>query len=127
MQIAIEEQLQLLSSPVAYSNLVSRLTESGLDLISFENKEKQHHNHNNYNNNNYNINRYKLSGVSVLDCLLEINDEVFPERRIQMGSHLKRILELSHHLDTSNTEIYKKVSEAIGHLARVASISEIGM
>lgn len=111
MQTAIEEQLQLLSSPVAYSNLVSHLNESAQHLIRFESKQ--------YGN------RYKMDGISVLDCLLDINDEVKPERRMQMGEILKRILDNEKMLD-NNTEIVLRMAiMALGHLARVATISEI--
>ena len=112
MQIAIEEELQLLSSPVAYSNLVSYLNESAQHLIRFESKQYGY--------------RYKMDGISVLDCLLDINDEVKPERRMQMGEILKRILENNEKiLDNNNEMMLRMAIMALGHLARVATISEI--
>ena len=65
MQKAVEDQLQYIPSAVAQSALISRLAESGVDLINFESKDI----------------KYKRAGLTIFSSLLDINDDVLPERR----------------------------------------------
>ena len=64
IKLAIDEQLQYISSSAAYSKLVSRLADSGIDLLNFDSYQSR------------DIKRYRIVGLSTLSCLLDINDEV---------------------------------------------------
>ena len=64
IKLAIDEQLQYISSSAAYSKLVSRLADSGIDLLNFDSYHSR------------DIKRYRIVGLSTLSCLLDINDEV---------------------------------------------------
>ena len=105
LKMAIDDQSRHLPS-TSFSNLISRLSENAIEM--FNNDVK-----------------YKKIGLTILDTLLDVNDEVVPERRIQIAENIKKLLENDKlHIDT-NAEVLRNAAAAIGHLARVASTTEI--
>lgn len=108
MRLAIEEQSQHLPSQM-FSNLISRMVESGISLLNYDLRDSQ----------------YRIVGLMVLDCLLDISDEIMPERRIEIANQLRKVLENDKQNLEANANVLRIAAECIGHLARVASTTEI--
>ena len=111
MQKAVEDQLQYIPSAVAQSALISRLAESGVDLINFESKDI----------------KYKRAGLTIFSSLLDINDDVLPERRMQMGASCFNILGNERQSLEESADVLRMAAEAIGHIAHVATMQELEM
>jgi serine/threonine-protein kinase mTOR len=108
MRLAIEAEAQNLPSQM-FSNFISRLVSSGINLLNYDLKDS----------------RYRIVGLVVLDCLLDINDEIMAERRVEIANQLRKVLENEKQNIEITGDVIRKASEAIGHLARVASTTEI--
>lgn len=111
MKQAIDDQSQNLPSQVEFSNLLTKLFQNGVDMINSENKNTRH----------------KEFGIMLLDCLLDVNDEFFPDRRCMIANHLKRILNVEKSTIPLETCGPYMLSAAIslGHLSRIANTTEI--
>jgi FKBP12-rapamycin complex-associated protein len=108
MRQTIEDEAQRLPSQM-FSSLISRMVESGVSLLTYDPRDLQ----------------YKKVGLVVLDCMLDVSDELMPERRIAIANQLKNVLENDkQNIDTS-AEVLRIAAASIGHLARVASTTEI--
>ena len=105
----IEDQSQHLPSQTAFSNLMTRLAGNGLDLLNYVTPDT----------------RFKIAGLSVLDCLLDVNDEIMPERRIEIVNHLRKVFENDKAALESNIIVIRAAALSIGHFARIASAQEI--
>ena len=105
----IEDQSQHLPSQTAFSNLMTRLAGNGLDLLNHETRDT----------------RFKIAGLSVLDCLLDVNDEIMPERRIEIVNHLRKVFENDKQPIETNIIVIRAAALSIGHFARIASAQEI--
>ena len=105
----IEDQSQHLPSQTAFSNLMTRLAGNGLDLLNHETRDT----------------RFKIAGLSVLDCLLDVNDEIMPERRIEIVNHLRKVFENDKLAIETNIIVIRAAACSIGHFARIASAQEI--
>ena len=105
---AIEDQAQNLPSHML-SNLLSRMVETGINLL----------------NNDMKDSRYRIVGLVVLDCLLDVNDEIMAERRIEIANQLRKVLENDKQNIETTGNVLRKAADSIGHLARVASTTEI--
>ena len=105
----IEDQSQHLPSQTAFSNLMTRLAGNGLDLLNHETRDT----------------RFKIAGLSVLDCLLDVNDEIMPERRIEIVNHLRKVFDNEKTPLESNIIVIRAAALSIGHFARIASAQEI--
>lgn len=105
---AIEDQAQNLPSHML-SNLISRMVETGINLLNYDPKDSQ----------------YRIVGLVVLDCLLDVNDEIMAERRIEIANQLRKVLENDKQNIDSTGNVLRKAADSIGHLARVASTTEI--
>jgi len=66
----------------------------------------------------------KLAGLIIFDCLLDVNDEIMPERRIEITNHIFKVLENDKQPIAINDIILNVASSSVGHFARVASTSE---
>lgn len=104
----IEDHSRHLPSQTAFTELMNHLTDSGYELLVHPEAV------------------YKVAGISVLDCLLDINEELVPDRRIQIAGRLRNVFE-NEKLGTgeSGIIILRVCAQSIGHLARIASTSEI--
>jgi serine/threonine-protein kinase mTOR len=105
---AIEDQAQNLPSHML-SNLISRMVETGINLLNHDPKDSQ----------------YRIVGLVVLDCLLDVNDEIMAERRIEIANQLRKVLENDKQNIDATGNVLRKAADSIGHLARVASTTEI--
>ena len=105
---AIEDQAQNLPSHML-SNLLSRMVETGIGLVNNDMKDSQ----------------YRIVGLVVLDCLLDVNDEIMAERRIEIANQLRKVLENDKQNIEATGNVLRKAADSIGHLARVASTTEI--
>ena len=103
----IDEQSQLQPSQQAISNLVSRFVSSGQDLLSFADAKD--------------LVKFKISGLAVLDCVLEFNDDLVPLRRNDICNYLFKVLE-NERLPLS---VLKAAALSLGHFARIATTNEI--
>ncbi len=106
----IEYQSQNLPSQVAFSNLMSKLVNSGLDLLNYHDSKD--------------LLRHKLAGLVIFDCLLDVNDDIMPERRIEISNHICKVLENDKLPLLANEIVLRTASAAIGHFARVATTVE---
>jgi hypothetical protein len=109
LRLMIEKQSMHLPSQTAFSNLMTRLAGNGLDLLNHETRDT----------------RFKIAGLSVLDCLLDVNDEIMPERRIEIVNHLRKVFENDKSAIESNIVVIRTAALSIGHFARIASPQEI--
>ena len=108
LHIAIGNQSQNLPSHV-FNNLISRLVDSGINLLTNESKDI----------------KYKIAGLVVLDCLLDVECEIMPERRIEIANQLRKVLENERQNVEVEASVLRKAAAVIGHLAHVASTTEI--
>lgn len=69
--------------------------------------------------------KYKIAGLTIFDCLLDVNDEIMPERRIEIANHIGKVLETDKLPLMVNEIILRTASLSIGHFARVASTTEV--
>eukprot|EP01031_Cornospumella_fuschlensis_P036354 gene36354-44100_t len=107
----IEDQSQHLPTQIAFSNLMTKFVASGLDLLNVADSKEPI--------------KYKIAGLTIFDCLLDVNDEIMPERRIEIANHICKVLE-NDKLSLATSEIVlKTASSSIGHFARVASSTEV--
>lgn len=106
----IEYQSQNLPSQVAFSTLMSKLVNNSLDLLNY--------------NEGKDLFRYKIAGLVIFDCLLDVNDEIMPERRIEISNHICKLLENDKLPLQMNESVLRTASAAIGHFARVATTVE---
>ena len=106
----IDDQSRHLPSQTEFSVLMSKLTESGYELL------------------NQTDLFYKIAGLFVLDCLLDINEELVTDRRISIANTLRKIFENGDKTTNSiesGCVILRLSAQLIGHLARIASTVEI--
>jgi serine/threonine-protein kinase mTOR len=108
LHIAIYNQSQNLPSHV-FNTLISRLVDSGINLLTNESKDIKH----------------KIAGLVVLDCLLDVECEIMPERRIEIANQLRKVLENERQNVEVEASVLRKAAAVIGHLAHVASTTEI--
>ena len=108
LHVAIYNQSQNLPSHI-FNNLMSRLVDSGINLLTNEQKDI----------------KYKIAGLVVLDCLLDVECEIMPERRIEIANQLRKILENERQNVEVEAPVLRKAAAVIGHLAHVASTTEI--
>lgn len=93
-----------------FSSSMNKLVTYALDLLN-------HH-------DTKDIVKHKLAGLIIFDCLIDINDEIIPERRIEISNHIFKVLENDKLSLIVNEVILRTASSSIGHFARVASSSE---
>jgi FKBP12-rapamycin complex-associated protein len=89
---------------------MSKLTVNGLELLNY--------------NEGKDLIRYKIAGLIIFDCLLDVNDEYMPERRIEIANHICKVLENDKLPLVVNELVLRTASAAIGHFARVATTVE---
>ena len=109
LRVMIEEQMLHVPSQKDFSNLMNRLTANGYDLVSHETRDI----------------RFKLAGLTVLDCLLDVSDEIVPERRIQIAEYLRKVVESDKLLVEAHGPVLRAAAASIGHFARNATPQEI--
>ena len=112
----IEDHSRHLSDPKDFLDLLTELTESGYELL------------------NQTEISWKIAGIVVLDCLLDLEDDlqivtagaIMSTRRINIANSLRdKVLE-NHKigLEAGNV-VLREVALSIGHLARVATPGEL--
>lgn len=108
----IDDQQSLNSSSLsAFSELLNQFGASALDLLNYSDSRD--------------TSRCKLAGLVVFDCLLDVNDDIRPERRFEIANHLCKILE-NDKLPLSTIEIVlRTAADAVGHFVRIASRTEV--
>lgn len=106
----IDNHSQHLPSQAEFSQLLNKLQQSGLELINFETIKDT---------------RYKIAGLVVLDCLLDISDEVVPEQRTDIANHLRKVLSIEKPSLEVNSSFLVIAAGAIGRFARNANATEI--
>jgi FKBP12-rapamycin complex-associated protein len=95
---------------IAFSNLMNKFVVSALDLLNYhESKE---------------IVKFKIAGLIIFDSLVDINDEIMPERRIEISNHIFKVLENDKLPLVICEPVLRTAASSIGHFARVASSSE---
>ena len=106
----IQEQSVIAVSQITFSNLLNKFVSSGLDLINYSDSKEI---------------KFKLAGIAVFDSLLEFQDEIKPERRIELANHLCKILEVDKlSLDVIQV-VLQAAAQSIGHFVRIASTNEM--
>jgi hypothetical protein len=111
IKILVEEQAQYLPTQIAFSSLMSKFVICALDLLNFSDPRD--------------LVKYKIAGLIVFDCLLDVNDEITPERRIEIANHICKVLENDKIPLSANELIIRTASQCIGHFGRIASTNEI--
>lgn len=106
----IEGQAQSLPTPISFSNAMTKLVSVALDLLNY--------------NEGKDLLRYKVAGLVVFDCLIDVNDEIMPERKIEIANHICKVLENDKLPFGINETILRTASSSIGHFARVATNTE---
>jgi FKBP12-rapamycin complex-associated protein len=109
LKAVVRDQSQNLSQ-IAFSNLMNKFVVSGLDLLNYHDSKD--------------IVKFKLAGLIIFDRLIDINDEIMPERRIEISNHIFKVLENDKLSLATNEIILRTAALSIGHFARVASSSE---
>ena len=109
LRLMIEDQMLHLPSQKDFSNLMTRLTSNGYDLVNHETRDI----------------RFKIAGLAVLDCLLDVSDEIVPERRIQIAEYLRQVVESDKLTIEAHVPVLRAAATSIGHFARNATPSEI--
>jgi FKBP12-rapamycin complex-associated protein len=104
LQQELDDQAAHLPSHV-FSGVVSRIFESGLELLNSDHKDR-------------------LVGLALLDCLLDVADDATAERRIETANILRKIVENDKQINY-DPELLRAAAKSLGHLARVASTTEI--
>lgn len=104
MRQAIEAEAQNLPSQM-FSNFISRLVSSGINLLNFDLKDT----------------RNRIVGLVVLDCLLDISDEIMPERRVEIANQLRKVLENEKQNIETTGDVIRK---AAGWFERSASLDD---
>lgn len=89
---------------------MTKLVTTGLDLLNYVDAKDTI--------------RYKLAGLIIFDCLIDVSDEIVPERRIEIANHICKVLENDKIPITANEIILRTAALSIGHFARVASNTE---
>lgn len=104
---------QALASPTAYhfSSQLTLFTANGLDLLNFVDHRDP--------------TKHKLAGIAIFDSLLEISDEIKPERRIELCNHVCKLLEYDKLPLASYSVVLLQATSMIGHFVRIASTSEM--
>jgi hypothetical protein len=74
----IQEQSQQQLTQAAFSSLIAKFLGVGQDLL-------------NYNDPKDAI-KYKLAGLAMFDCILEVNDDAFPQKRIEICNMIFKLL-----------------------------------
>lgn len=106
----IEGQAQTLPTPISFSSAMTKLVSVALELLNY--------------NEGKDILRYKVAGLVVFDCLIDVNDEIMPERKIEIANHICKVLENDKLPFTINETILRTAAASIGHFARVATNTE---
>jgi hypothetical protein len=95
----------------AFSELLNQFVISALDLLNF--------------NDSRDTSRCKLAGLIVFDCLLDVNDDLRPERKFEIANHLCKILESDKLPMSSNEIVLRTAALSVGHFVRIASRTEV--
>eukprot|EP01032_Pedospumella_encystans_P026117 gene26117-29503_t len=106
-----EQQSQNSSSLSAFSELLNQFVATALDLLNYSASQD--------------TSKCKLAGLIVFDCLLDINDDIRPERRFEIANHLCKILENDKLPFSSNESVLRTASVSVGHFVRIASRTEV--
>jgi len=107
----VEEQQSLHSTSLtAYSELLNQFAVSALDLLNYTDSRD--------------TSRQKIAGLLVFDCLLDVTDDVKPERRFEVANHLLKILENDKPSLSTNDAVLRTAALAVGHFVRIASRTE---
>ena len=110
---AIEVQREHLHS-LAFSHLLSKLAENGMDLIDGK------------FSGNRSSSRLSIAGLTVLDCLLDISETDTSMKR-KFVDFFQRMLfhdGINPCLDEKASYVVRLTASCIGHLARIANASE---
>lgn len=98
------------ASSVGFSSFITKLNASGVELLTYEVKDL----------------KYKIAAITVFDCLLDVVDELVPERRMDIISHpLRKILENDKVPLETSAPVLRLAALVIGHFARIGSTLEI--
>jgi FKBP12-rapamycin complex-associated protein len=107
-KVIVDESQKL--PQIAFSNLMNKFVVSALDLLNYyESKEMV---------------KFKIAGLIIFDSLVDINDEIMPERRIEISNHIFKVLENDKLPLVVCEPVLRTAASSIGHFARVASSSE---
>ena len=102
----IEDYKRHLPSQKDFSELITNLTTSGYDLINTSDIKQ------------------KLVGIAILDCLLEVDDTIVPDRRVAIGNYMGTILNFDRTTIDASATVFRAAAASVGHLARIASTPE---
>lgn len=106
----IESQSHSMHSQKQFSELLIKFLTNAQDLVNTDYRDLNA--------------RYRLAGVIILDCLVDINDENSSNRRIDISNSLRKLFDDKFSIEIYNT-VFKYTAIAIGHLARVVSTTDI--
>jgi len=105
----IDDQSRHLPSQSEFSVLMNKLMDSGSELLNQPDL------------------LHKISGIFVLDCLLDINEELVTDRRMNIATSLRKIFENSDKVPLgieAGLVILRICAQLIGHLAGNATTAE---
>ena len=105
----LNTQLQSNTSAATFSEILTKIAYSGFDLINYESKDS----------------KCKIAGLTVFDCMLDINDDISPGRRIEIVHFLRKVLDNDKIPLDTNGPVLRFAASIIGHFARVGSTIEV--
>lgn len=111
---AVLDENRRSTSQRAFLRFVATLTKNGFDLIAFSD-----------NRDVTMAMRYKIIGVVVLDCLLDVTDEISYDKRTNIVENIRRLFETEKASVESLALLLRTAAQVIGHFARIASTTEI--
>jgi hypothetical protein len=95
----------------AFSELLNQFVATSLDLLNYSGSQD--------------TSKCKLAGLIVFDCLLDVNDDIKPERRFEIANHLCKILENDKLPLSLNEAVLRTASVSVGHFVKIASRTEV--
>ena len=107
----LEDQSENVPSQVEFSNLLTKLLQSAFDMTVSDSKDL----------------RLREAGIVVLDCLMEVTDELYPDRRTLIAKHLKRVIAIDKYSLDQSSGFLKAAALSLGRFSRIANTSEIDM
>lgn len=106
-----DQQSQNSFSLTTFSELLNQFVISSLDLLNYTDSRD--------------TSRCKLAGLIVFDCLLDVTDDLRPERKFEIANHLCKILESDKLPMSSNEIVLRTAALSVGHFVRIASRTEV--
>lgn len=75
----IDAQSQVQLSQQGFSNLITKFVSNGQELLNYNDVKDS--------------TKYKIAGLTVIDCVIDVNDEMVPQRRTEICNLLFKVLD----------------------------------